>query len=133
MNGTTTMNGNATMNAASRVNGSWASNIVDFEASASGEYSVGENDYILFVTWSGGSGTFTIKLPPVDAAEGRMIRIKTDDTISNSNALSIVPDDGDTGVLIDGESSSSMTRSYDGATYLAHNGDWWVIQKKDKG
>jgi hypothetical protein len=32
-----------------------------------------------------------------------MIRIKTDDTISNSNALSIVPDDGDTGVLIDGE------------------------------
>jgi hypothetical protein len=106
MNGTTTMNGNATMNAASRVNGSWASNIVDLEASASGEYSVGENDYILFVTWAGGSGTFTIKLPPVDAAEGRMIRIKTDDTISNSNALSIVPDDGDTTARIDGETAS---------------------------
>ena len=62
-----------------------------------------------------------------------MIRIKTDDTISNSNALSIVPDDGDTTARIDGETASAMTRSYDGATYLAHNGDWWVIQKKDKG
>jgi hypothetical protein len=133
MNGTTTMNGNATMNANARVNGSWASNIVDLEASASGEYMVNETDYILFTTWAGGSGTFTIKLPPVDAAEGRMIRIKTDSTISNSNALSIVPDDGDTTARIDGETSSAMTRSYDGATYLAHNGDWWVIQKKDKG
>jgi hypothetical protein len=93
---------------------------------------VNENDYILFVTWSGGNGTFTIALPPIESSEGRMIRIKTDSTISNSTALSITPDDGDTGVLIDGESSSSMTRSYDGATYLAHNGEWWVIQKKDK-
>ena len=133
MNGTTTMNGNATMNANARVNGSWASNIVDLEANASGEYSVGETDYILFATWSGGNGTFTIKLPSVDAAEGRMIRIKTDDTISNSTALSIVPDDGDTTARIDGETASAMTRSYDGATYLAHNGEWWVIQKKDKG
>jgi hypothetical protein len=47
--------------------------------------------------------------------------------------LSITPDDGDTTARIDGETSSAMTRSYDGATYLAHNGDWWVIQKKDKG
>lgn len=133
MNGTTTMNGNATMNANARVNGSWASNIVDLEANASGEYVVNETDYILFTTWAGGAGTFTIKLPPVDAAEGRMVRIKTDDTISNSNALSIVPDDGDEAARIDGEGSSSMTRSYDGATYLAHNGNWWVIQKKDKG
>jgi hypothetical protein len=133
MNGTTAMNGNATMNANALVNGSWASNIVDVTATASGTYEVKNTDYILFATWSGGSGTFTIKLPRVGTSEGRMVRIKTDSTISNSNALSITPDASDTGVLIDGESSSAMTRSYDGATYLAHNGDWWVIQKKDKG
>jgi hypothetical protein len=127
-----TINGAATLNSKTFVNGSWNSNIVDVTAEPSSVYKVRDNDYILFVTWSGGNGTFEIELPAVDASAGRMIRIKTDSTISNSTALSIVPDAGDEGVLIDGEGSSSMTRSYDGATYLCHNGDWWVIQKKDK-
>jgi hypothetical protein len=129
----TNIGGAANFNTTASVNGAWLAAVDDVEASASGTYEVNETDYILFVTWSGGNGTFTIALPPIESSEGRMIRIKTDSTISNSTALSITPDDGDTGVLIDGESSSSMTRSYDGATYLAHNGEWWVIQKKDKG
>jgi hypothetical protein len=128
----TNIGGAANFNTTASVNGAWLAAVDDVEASASGTYEVNETDYILFVTWSGGNGTFTIALPPIESSEGRMIRIKTDSTISNSTALSITPDDGDTGVLIDGESSSSMTRSYDGATYLAHNGEWWVIQKKDK-
>jgi hypothetical protein len=127
-----TINGAATLNSKTFVNGSWNSNIVDVTAEPSSVYKVGNNDYILFVTWSGGNGTFDIELPAVDASAGRMIRIKTDSTISNSTSLSIIPADGDTGVLIDGEGSSSMTRPYDGATYLCHKGDWWVIQKKDK-
>jgi hypothetical protein len=127
-----TINGAATLNSKTFVNGSWNSNIVDVTAEPSSLYKVGDNDYILFVTWSGGNGTFDIELPAVDASAGRMIRIKTDSTISNSKALSIIPADGDTGVLIDGEGSSSMTRPYDGATYLCHKGNWWVIQKKDK-
>jgi hypothetical protein len=127
-----TINGAATLNSKTFVNGSWNSNIVDVTAEPSSVYKVGDNDYILFVTWSGGNGTFDIELPAVDESAGRMIRIKTDSTISNSKALSIIPADGDTGVLIDGEGSSSMTRPYDGATYLCHKGEWWVIQKKDK-
>jgi hypothetical protein len=127
-----TINGAATLNSKTFVNGSWNSNIVDVTAEPSSVYKVGDNDYILFITWSGGNGTFDIELPAVDGSAGRMIRIKTDSTISNSTALSIIPADGDTGVLIDGEGSSSMTRPYDGATYLCHKGDWWVIQKKDK-
>ena len=129
----TNIDGAANFNTTASVNGAWYASVDDVEASASGTYEVNETDYILFVTWSGGNGTFTIALPPIESSEGRMIRIKTDSTISNSTALSITPDGGDDGVLIDGESSSAMTRSYDGATYLAHNGDWWVIQKKDKG
>lgn len=129
----TNIDGAANFNTTASVNGAWLAAIDDVTATASGTYEVKNTDYILFVTWSGGAGTFTIALPPIESSEGRMIRIKTDSTISNSNALSIAPDEGDTGVLIDGESSSSMTRSYDGATYLAHNGNWWVIQKKDKG
>ena len=129
----TNIDGAANFNTTASVNGAWYAAVDDVTASASGTYEVKNTDYILFVTWSGGNGTFTIALPPIESSEGRMIRIKTDSTISNSTALSITPDGGDTGVLIDGESSSSMTRSYDGATYLAHNGNWWVIQKKDKG
>jgi hypothetical protein len=128
----TTINGTATLSAKSNVNGSWNADIRDIDAGAGADYSVEEKDYILFVNYTGGSGTFTIYLPPVDANEGRMIRIKTDSTISNSNALSIEPDPGDTSATIDGESASAMTRAYDGATYLCHNGDWWLIQKKEK-
>jgi hypothetical protein len=127
-----TINGAATLNAKSSVNGSWNADIRDIDAGAGADYSVEATDYILFVNYTGGNGTFTIYLPPVDANEGRMIRIKTDSTISNSHALSIEPDAGDTAATIDGEASSAMTRPYDGATYLAHNGDWWLIQKKEK-
>ena len=127
-----TINGTATLNAKSVVNGSWNANIIDVDAGAGGEYTTQPTDYILFMSWSGGSGTFTIYLPQVATSEGRMIRIKTDSTISNSNALSIEPDPGDTGATIDGEAASAMTRPYDGATYLCHNGDWYVIQKKEK-
>ena len=127
------VSGAANFNGTASVNGAWYADIEDVTATASGTYEVAITDYILFTTWSGGNGTFTIALPPVESSEGRMIRIKTDSTISNSTAISIVPNEGDTGVVIDGESSSSMTRSYDGATYLCHSGEWWVIQKKDKG
>jgi hypothetical protein len=127
-----TINGTATLNAKSVVNGSWNANIIDVDADAGGTYGINDADYILFMSWSGGNGTFTINLPPVASNEGRMIRIKTDSTISNSKALSIVPDGGDTGATIDGEAASNMNRPYDGATYLCHNGDWWVIQKKEK-
>jgi hypothetical protein len=127
-----TINGAATLNAKSSVNGSWNADIRDIDAGAGADYSVEATDYILFVNYTGGNGTFTIYLPPVDANEGRMIRIKTDSTISNSKALSIEPDPGDTSASIDGESASAMRRPYDGATYLCHNGDWWLIQKKEK-
>jgi hypothetical protein len=129
----TNIDGAANFNTTASVNGAWLADVDDITAAPSGTYEVKNTDYILFATWSGDNGTFTIALPPVESSEGRMIRVKTDSTISNSKALSIVPDAGDTGVLIDGEGSSSMTRPYDGATYLCHNGDWWVIQKKDKG
>jgi hypothetical protein len=114
-----TINGAATLNGKSSVNGSWNADIRDIDAGAGADYSVEETDYILFVNYTGGN-------------EGRMIRIKTDSTISNSKALSIEPDAGDTAATIDGEASSAMTRPYDGATYLCHNGDWWLIQKKEK-
>ena len=127
-----TINGNASLNATTRVNGSWNANIIDVDASAGGEYTTQPTDYILFMSWSGGHGTFTIYLPQVATSEGRMIRIKTDSTISNSHELSIEPDAGDTGATIDGEAASAMKRPYDGATYLCHNGDWWLIQKKEK-
>jgi hypothetical protein len=127
------VSGAATFQLQANVNGSWFAEVVDVTAEASGLYSVQGTDYILFVTWEGSNGTFSIELPPVEASEGRMIRIKTDSTISNSTAISIIPNESDPSARIDGEASSPMTRSYDGATYLCHSGEWYVIQKKDKG
>jgi hypothetical protein len=130
-----TINGTATLNAKSVVNGSWNAKIIDIDADAGGTYGINDTDYILFTSWSGGNGTFTINLPPVASSEGRMIRVKTDSTISATKIIELKPDGGDTGdtgATIDGEAASNMNRPYDGATYLCHGGDWWVIQKKEK-
>ena len=127
-----TINGTATLNAKSVVNGSWNANIRDVDAGAGADYSVEEPDYILFLNYTGGNGTFTIYLPPVATNEGRMIRVKTDSTISATKKIELKPDGGDTGATIDGEAASTMNRPYDGATYLCHDGDWYVIQKKEK-
>jgi hypothetical protein len=82
-----------------------------------------------FIDFEGGeNGTYTLNLPPSEA--GLIMRFKTNDTISNSKDISLVPQSGE---RIDGEDSYSMDRPYDGITLMGGpSGDWFVIQKKEK-
>ena len=80
------------------------------------------------------NGTGNIRLPKVADNEGRMLRFKSDDTITaNKNyRVTLFPDEQTAGVRIDGNTSFAMDRSYDGIAVLCYDGQWYVIQRKSK-
>jgi len=90
------------------------------------------SDQLIFSTWSGGTGTATLSLPVVSGNEGRILRFQTDSTIAANKVISIIPNASDSGVTIDGASSYTLNRSYDGVSILCHASNWYIIQVKEK-
>jgi len=80
------------------------------------------------------NGTGYIRLPKVADNDGRMLRFKSDGTITaNKNyRITLFPDETTAGVTIDGGTSFAMVRSYDGIAVLCYDGQWYVIQRKEK-
>ena len=80
------------------------------------------------------NGTGNIRLPKVADNDGRMLRFKSDGTITaNKNyRVTLFPDETTAGVTIDGGTSFAMDRSYDGIAVLCYDGQWYVIQRKEK-
>ena len=80
------------------------------------------------------NGTGNIRLPKVGENEGRMFRFKSDSTISATKnyRITLYPDEQTAGVRIDGATSFAMDRSYDGIAVLCYDGQWYVIQRKQK-
>lgn len=99
----------------------------DITASAGGSTTVTGSNHFNVITFTGGNGTHTITLPVVE--EGVILRFKTDGTISNPKDVTLSPQSGQT---IDGASTYTMDRPYDGITLLGHSSNWLVIQKKEK-
>ena len=109
--------------------GNQIESITDVEHEPGSSYNVGASDFMIFNTWRGSNGTATINLPAAGDNEGRLIRFKSDGTISANTAINLVPDGSDT---IDGNGEVAFNRDYDGIMLLAHNGDWYIIQRKSK-
>lgn len=80
------------------------------------------------------NGTGNIRLPRVGENEGRMFRFKSDGTITaNKNyRITLTTDEQTAGVRIDGATSFAMVRDYDGIAVLCYDGQWYVIQRKEK-
>ena len=80
------------------------------------------------------NGNGTIYLPKVADNEGRMLRFKSDDSITANDYYVISVDSAEftNGVRIDGNQSFTMNRSYDGIAVLCFNDQWYVIQRKAK-
>jgi hypothetical protein len=66
--------------------------------------------------------------------EGRYLRFKSDSTISATKnyRVTLYADEITAGVTIDGATSFAMDRSYDGIAVLCYDGQWYVIQRKEK-
>jgi len=97
---------------------------------ATRSYTITSTDAIIFNKWTGGNGTSTINLPTTTGNEGRIIRFKSDSTITANKIVRIQPND--VSETIDGAASYDFDRSYDGLSLLCHDGDWYIIQKKEK-
>jgi hypothetical protein len=122
--------GDATTQGVTTQNGALVHDITDITHSDGSNYNVTASDYIMFNTWSGGdNGEAIVILPLATNNEGRLLRLKSDSTISANKRVVLVPSGSDT---IDGDSSYTMNRSYDGITILAHNDRWFIIQRKEK-
>ena len=80
------------------------------------------------------NGTGNILLPRVAENEGRMYRFKSDGTISATKnyRIGITTDEQTAGVRIDGQTTFAMDRDYDGIAVLCYDGQWYVIQRKEK-
>jgi hypothetical protein len=46
---------------------------------------------MMFNTWTGGNGTATINLPRAGDNEGRLLRFKSDGTISSNKSIALTP------------------------------------------
>jgi hypothetical protein len=89
-------------------------------------------DSFIFNTWTGPNGTGRIELPLVAGNEGRVLRFQTDSSIAANKIVIIAPNTSDSGVTIDGASSYTLNRDYDGVSILCHASNWYIIQKKEK-
>lgn len=126
--GTLDVGGNSTLQGLDH-QGFQMENINDVESSNGSTYNVQSSDFMIFNTWVGVNGSATINLPDATENEGRLLRFKSDSTISANTYINLVPATGD---LIDGNSEFAFNRDYDGVMILAHNGDWYIIQRKAK-
>lgn len=109
--------------------GNHIENITEVTNENGSSYDVTDSDYMIFNTWTGVNGTADINLPSAAGNEGRLLRFKSDGTISSTKSINLNPVSGET---IDGETSFSFNRDYDGVMLLAHNEDWYIIQRKSK-
>lgn len=101
--------------------------INDISANPGGSETIEASDHFNFISYSGANGTYTITLPEPES--GMILRFKTDDTIGANKTITLSPNNGQ---RIDQENEYIMDRSFDGITLLAHNDNWFIIQKKEK-
>ena len=107
-------------------NGGVATAVNGITGSPGGSSDVDAENYMNFLSYSGANGNHTINLPT--PSDGVFLRFKTDNTILANKTITL-----DAGTdNIDGEPTYVMDRSYDGITLMGYNGDWYIIQKKEK-
>ena len=127
--GSTTLSGDTTLESTLDHQGKLIQQITDVTHSSGSTYNVQDTEYMVFNTWTGGNGTATINLPRAGDNEGRLLRFKSDGTISSNKSILLVPSSPDT---IDGDPEFTFNRDYDGVMLLAHNDNWFIIQRKAK-
>lgn len=104
--------------------------ITDVEHRDGNTYDVLSTDALIFNSWTGANGSSTINLPTTTGNDGRIIRFKSDSTISANTYVRLRPNS--VGQTIDGATYYDFNRSYDGISILCHDGKWFIIQKKEK-
>jgi len=129
--GSANITGSLTVTGSFNHSGAYFINHLIITHSDGSTYQVGNTEYIMFNTWNGGNGNADIFLPLSTENEGRLLRFKSDETITQNHSITLNPYSGDS-ATIDGDPSVDFNRSYDGITLLCHSGNWFIIQRKSK-
>ena len=97
-------------------------------------FTVNSDDHLIFANYAASSGSLAaiLYLPTVTGNEGREVRIKTGNHLSNQRTLLVTKAQVDMGVTIDGSGSATMDRAYDGITVHCIGGQWYITQRKSK-
>ena len=82
---------------------------------------------IIDLTWSGGSGTFTLFLPSATTIPYRFLRIVNDSTVTANDKVDIAALPGET---IDGAATYEINKAYNGVAVWSDGSNWIVIQAK---
>ena len=82
---------------------------------------------MIYVTWSGGSGTHTLVLPSAATIPYRTIRICNDATIGAQDKIHV---EGPGAETIDGASFYNINKTYNGILCWSDGANWIVIQAK---
>ena len=96
-------------------------------ATSGGGSTYSETNNIVDISWTGGSGTYTLTLPSASDIPYRFIRFVNDGTVSASNKIDIIAQVGQT---IDGAASYEINKSYNGCAVWSDGSNWVVIQAK---
>jgi hypothetical protein len=81
------------------------------------------------ITWVGGNGTFTLKLPPAAGTTNRVIRLITDGTFGTGAGDKVLLS-ARTGDTIDGAASFEISKAYEGVAVWSDGSEWYIIQSK---
>lgn len=87
------------------------------------------NGSMIYVTWSGGSGTHTLVLPSAVEYPYRTIRICNDSTIVASDKIHVEAPGSET---IDGGSFYNINKPYNGILCWSDGSNWIVVQAKSQ-
>jgi hypothetical protein len=81
------------------------------------------------ISWSGGNGNFTLRLPPASGTTNRMIRFITDGTFGTGagDKVLLTARSGDT---IDGAANFEISKAYEGVAVWSDGSEWYIIQAK---
>jgi hypothetical protein len=109
--------------------------LIQHSGGATHTIDTGAQTYMYMNTYvDSANGTGNIILPRVGENEGRMFRFKSDGTISATKnyRITLATDEYNSGVRIDGAQTFAMDRDYDGIAIVCYDGQWYVIQRKQK-
>ena len=109
--------------------------LLEHTSSSTHQIASTDQTYVYMNTYTDtANGYGVIYLPRVGENEGRMFRFKSDGSITANKyyRVGISPTQYTAGVRIDGQSAFDMNRDYDGIAVLCYDGQWYVIQRKQK-
>ena len=96
-------------------------------ATPGGSLSYSDDKNIIYLSWSGGSGTYDLTLPSATDIPYRVIRVTNNATVGANDKVHVTPPLGET---IDGAAFYNIQKPYNGIAAWSDGTRWIVIQAK---